>query len=421
MEGDSRSSTIKTIMPPEPIADGDVDAQVLIKEARARARRRRRRLALVLAVLLALIAGVAAAVRSPSGKVATATARRDHSRSPAFVPLTLPPFFADVQGSGEGNGPLQIRETGSGHLVWQDTRVTSADGVTGLAAASQRSFVFAMNAGSACATKLYRARLSASGLPGALAPLGPTLPGMLWSLTVGDDGRVIGYAISGCSKGAPGYLGVLQLPSGRTREWGDLSLGGMSSGNLALQGQLTMSADGRLLGFAADAISQPDGLIMGQNVRVLATDAPPGSVSRRSRVIYRQAAPGLGTRSDLAAASLSPSGTSAYVCRQSATRTLATAEIMAYSASTADPRGVITTFNAKGTWPQVSCSSMALDSSGGFLLVPYTVHSAAGPSAEVLQQVAVINLATRAIFTVPIKMSGSGGISEENGTSIVAW
>lgn len=129
----------------------------------------------------------------------------------------------------------------------------------------------------------------------------------------------------------------------------------------------------------------------------------------------------MGTRSDLAAASLSPSGTSVYLCRQAATRTLATAEIMVSSAITGKPRGVVTTFTTKGTWPQVSCSSMALDSSGGFLFVPYAVHSSVRPSAEVLQQVAVINLATRAIFTVPIKMSGSGGISEENGTSIVAW
>ncbi len=406
-------------MPPERCAEGDLDAQVLIREARARARRRRRRLALVLTGLLVLTAGVVAVVRSPSGKVATV--RRDRSRSPGVAPLALPQFFADTQGSGEGNGPLQIRETDTGHLVWQDTRATSADSVTGLAAAGRGSFVVAMNAGSACATRLYRVRLSASGPPEASAPLGPTLPGMLWSLTVGGGGRVIGYAISGCAKGAPGYLGVLQLSSGRTREWGDLSLGGMSTGNLALQGQLSMSADGRLLAFAADVMSRHDGLITGQSVRVLATDAPPGPVARRSRVIYRQAAPGAGARSDLAAASLTPSGTSVYACRQSVTRNLATAEIVAYGTSTGKPRGVIATFTAKGTWPQVSCSSMALDSSGGFLLVPYAVHYVAGPDTEVLQQVARINLATRAIFTVPIKMSGPSGISEEGGTSIVAW
>jgi hypothetical protein len=64
---------------------------------------------------------------------------------------------------------------------------------------------------------------------------------------------------------------------------------------------------------------------------------------------------------------------------------------------------------------------MALDSSGRFLLVPYAVHHLGEPSNEVLQQVARIELATRAISTVPVRMPASGGISGEAGTSIVAW
>lgn len=418
MEGDSRSSTIKPVRPLDPSAEGDVDAQVLIKEARARARRRRIRLALVLTSVLVVAAIVAAAVRSPSGKVVTA--RSDRSRPPAVAQAAVPRFFADTQGSGEGNGPLEIRETATGALVWQEQGATSSDDLTGLAAAGADSYVIARTVG-ACATRLYSVRLSARGLPGAPAPLGPTLPGLLWSLAASDGGRVIGYAISGCSKGAPGYLGVLQVPSGRTREWGGISLGGISSGNLALQGQLSMSANGRLLAFAADAMSQQYGPITGQSVRVLATDAAPGPVARRSRVIYRQAAPGARSGSSLAAASLSPSGTSVYVCRQSATRNVATAEIVAYGTSTGKPRGGIATFTARGTWPQVGCSSMALDSSGGFLLVPYAVHHLGGPSNEVLQHVARIRLATRAISTVPVRMPASGGISGEAGTSIVAW
>jgi hypothetical protein len=418
MEGDSRSSTIGSDAPLDPCAEGDVDAQVLIKEARARARRRRIRLALVLTSLLVVAASVVAAVRGPSGKVVTTP--RDRSGSPAAVPVVLPRFFADTQGSGEGNGRLQIRQTATGTLVWQERGATSSDDLTGLAAAGADSYVIARTVGG-CATRLYRVRLSARGLPGTPAPLGPTLPGLLWSLAASDGGRVIGYAISGCSKGAPGYLGVLQVPGGRTRQWGGISLGGVSSGNLALQGQLSMSANGRSLAFAADAMSRPYGPITGQSVRVLATDAAPGPVAKRSRAIYRQAAPGARSGSSLAAASLSPSGMSVYVCRQSATRNLATAQIVAYRTSTGSPRGAIAMFTAKGTWPQVSCSSMALDSSGGFLLVPYAAHKLGEPSTEILQQAARISLATRASFTVPVKMSASGGISEESGTSIVAW
>jgi hypothetical protein len=407
------------VVPPEPYAEGDVDPQLLIKEARARTRRRRRRLALALAGLLVVTGGVVAVVRSPSGRVAAA--RRAHDGSPAVAPAVLPRFFADTQGSGEGNGPLQIRETDTGVLVWQGQRATSAGNVTGLAAVGPGSYVVATNAGGACATRLWRIRPNASGVPDARTPLGPTLPGILWSLAVGDSGRVIGYAISGCSKGASGYLGVLQVPSGRARQWGDVSLGGISSGNLALQGQLSLSANGRLLAFAADAISQPDGLITGQSVRLLATDAPPGPVAGRSRVVYRQGAPRAGAGPAPQAASLSPSGTSAYLCLQSATRARATAKIAEYGIPTGKPGGVIATFTATGTWPQVSCSSMSLDSSGRFLLVPYWVNHPTPPSDTVLQRVARIDLATKAISTMPVKLPGSGGISEQSGMAIVAW
>ncbi len=421
MKDDSRSSTIKGVMPPEPYAEGDVDPQLLIKEARARARRRRRRLALALAGLLVATGIVVAVVRGQSGQPGQApTARRDRGGPPAVASAVLPRFFADTQGSGEGNGPLQIRETDTGQLVWQDQLATSADDVTGLAAAGPGNYVVAMNAGTGCATRLFRVRLNADGQPGALAPFGPTLPGFLWSLAVGDGGRVIGYAISGCSKGASGYLGVLPTSGGQARQWGDMSLGGISYGSLALQGQLSMSANGRLLAFAADAVSQPDGLITGQSVRVLATDAPPGPVARRSRVVYFQAAPRGGAAPALEAASLSPSGTSVYACLQSGTRSLAAAQIVGFDSS-GRPRGILTTFTAKGTWPKVSCSSMALDTSGHFLLVPYSVRLLRGSGIEVLQQVARINLATKAITTVSVKMPGSGGISQESGMSVVAW
>jgi hypothetical protein len=422
MKGDSRSSTIKLAMPPQPCAEDDVAAQLLIKEARARARRRRRRVALVLTGLLLVTAGVVAVVRGPSGKATTA--RRDRGRSPAVAPAAvLPRFFADAQGSGEGNGPLQIRETATGKLVSQDEDYSGADYLTGLAAAGQGSFVVAQTDGNTCATRLYRVRLSSSGLPGALAPVGPTLAGQLSSLAVGGGGRVIGYAISACSKSAtgyfPSYLGVLQVPSGRTRQWG-MSLGVASSGDLWLQGQLSMSANGRLLAFAADASSRPDGRFTSQNVRVMATDAPPGSVAERSRIVYRQAESTEDARPSLWAASLSPSGKSVYLCLQSATRTHALAEIAAYD-TTGKPAGIISTFTANGTWPQLSCSSMALDSSGSFLLVPYWVNHPTSPGNNVLQRLATINLATKAVSTVPVDLGGSGGMSEESGMSIVAW
>lgn len=426
MKGDSRASTIKPVAPlAAPSSEGDAEAQALIKEARERARRRHRRLALGLVGVLVVAAGVFAVVRSPSDRVVKARRHSSGQPAAAAAPVAQPRFFADTQGSGEGNGPLQVRAAGTGLLVWPDARATTADGVTGLSAAGPGSFIVALNGARACTTRLYRVRLNAGGRPGALAPFGPTLPGELWSLAVGDGGRVIGYAISGCSKGASGYLGVLKATTGRTRQWGDMSLGGVSAGNLALQGSLSMSANGRLLGFAADTASQADGLITEQSVRVLSTDAPMGSVAERSRIVYRKAAPRASGGSDVAAASLSSAGTSVYVCLQSVTRTQAIAKIVTYGTIPGTPRRTITTFTARGLaqgfTPQASCSAMTLDTSGRFLLVPYSLRYLSRPSTEMVQRIAKINLATKASSTVPVEMPGSGGISEESGMSIVAW
>jgi hypothetical protein len=413
---------MKAVMPPAaPCAAGDAEAQVLIEEARAHAWRRRRRLALAVVGTLAVTAGVFAAVEGSSG---TGPAGRGHATgSPAVVPASAAPprFFADTQGSGEGNGPLQVRESATGRLVWQDERGTSSS-VTGLAATGRGGFVIALNVASSCATRLYHVRLSGRGLPGALSPLGPTLPGMLWSLAAGDGGQVIGCAISGCAKGGPGYLGVLQVSSGRTRQWGDVGLGGVSSGNLTLEGPLSMSANGRLLAFAAGSIARPpDGQVTAQSVRVLPVDAPPGAAATRSHVVFRQTAVSAGAGPRLAAAILSPSGTSVYLCLQSAVRAQTSAKIVRYDTATGKPRGVITTLTGEGTWLLPGCSSMTLDTSGRYLLVPYSLYHPAPPGTDVLQQLARINIATEAKSTVAVRMPGSGGMSQESGMSIVAW
>jgi len=64
---------------------------------------------------------------------------------------------------------------------------------------------------------------------------------------------------------------------------------------------------------------------------------------------------------------------------------------------------------------------MTLDTSGRFLLVPYSLHQPAPPGTDVLQHVARINIATKAMSTVPVRMPGSGGMDQESGMSILAW
>jgi hypothetical protein len=84
----------------------------------------------------------------------------------------------------------------------------SMPGVSALAATGTDSFVIALQVGDGCATRLYRVVLSDRGRPGGLSPVGPELPGSVWSLAATTGGGVIGYAVSGCGKGDPGYIGV---------------------------------------------------------------------------------------------------------------------------------------------------------------------------------------------------------------------
>ena len=126
-------------------------------------------------------------------------------------------------------------------------------GISALVATSDRSFVIAAPAGNdfSCVTRLYRFTLDAQGRPGRLSPLGQKVRGHVWSLAASVRGQVIGYAVSGCAKGQPGYLAVLDARTGRTRQWSDVSLGGESPGNVAVAGPfLSMSANGRMLAFA---------------------------------------------------------------------------------------------------------------------------------------------------------------------------
>jgi hypothetical protein len=85
---------------------------------------------------------------------------------------------------------------------------------------------------------------------------------------------------------------------------------------------------------------------------------------------------------------LSPSGTSFYLCSQpfllprpGASTIVETARIVGYRTATGKATGVVATFTASYVPPRgvsyyaptAGCSSMALDPSGRFLLVPYRV------------------------------------------------
>jgi hypothetical protein len=239
-------------------------------------------------VASASLAGCGSATVHRSGSAANA---RGNPSPPVAIALSgLPRFFADTVDSVEGNGPLQVRDSATGRLVAEDEHTF---GVTAMAATGARSFVIAAPVGDnfSCVTRLYRPKLSSHGRVGRLSPLSAEVRGEVWSLAASANGRVIGYAVSGCGKGQPGYLGVLDARTGRTRKWRDVSLGGVSPGDVAVNGPfLSMSAGGRLLAFAGWDVAGNwhvvgYGRFTRQVVRVLPTGAAAGTLAQRSHTV----------------------------------------------------------------------------------------------------------------------------------------
>jgi hypothetical protein len=315
--------------------------------------------------------------------------------------------FSGFVPNGDGFSILAVRDSADGRLVAADLQTAGADGLA--AYGNGRDLVVAMPTSLGCATQLYRLRLSRQGQPGVLAPLGHQLPGWLYSVAASADGQVIGYAISGCVKGQPGYLGIMHARTGLTRQWGSVNIGGVSPGPVALNSGLSMSADGGLLAFTGSNLTA-GGRVTSQTVRVLRSDAPAGTVARRSRVVVRGRVFG----PDLAGVSLSREGASFYLCAVNASRYHRVVTVLAYRTATGQRRETVARLAAAGpAYPQFQLGCpMALDTSGSFLLVPYQIRYPKDPSDHPVLSMARIRLATRSAarlsFTLPI----TGGIDE---------
>lgn len=412
-------------------AGAAAEAQALIEEARARARLRRWRIAIAVVCAAALAVGALAAAGDFPGSGPAATAR--NGSAGAVTGLAGPPryFLYAQQSSGGAYDWLQIRESATGRLVPHNVPQPS-DYLPpyGLAATGPGSFVVGMMTPSDCATRFFRFRLDHLGRPGALTPVGPTLPGDLTAMAASSGGGLIGYAIddSGCKASGHQlgmYVGVLDVASGRTRQWTQAF--GIH--------QLSMSANGQLLAFTHATTRPFQGggtTVTGLQVLVLPTNAPPGTLIERSRVVARAAAdfsPFGGTATVL----LSPSGTSFYLCSQpftlprpGATRIAEKARIVAYQTATGKATGVVAAFTTSFTPPRgpsyypptLGCSPMALDTSGRFLLVPYLVSPLSQSDYHgALLRMAIINAGTHTRSTWTLRF----GQGNAPGSMTLAW
>lgn len=346
--------------------------------------------------------------------------RRATSSAQAIDQPALPRFFADTVDTAEGSGPLQVRESATGRLVAEDKRMFGTPGITALAATGDRSFVIAAPAGSnfSCVTRLYQLTLNARGGPGRLSPLGHAVGGQVLSLAASARGQLIGYAVSGCGKGQPGYLAVLDTRTGRTRQWSEVSLGGESPGNVAVRGPfLSMSANGRVLAFAGWDVTGNwhivgQGHFTRQVVRVLPTGAAPGTVAQRSHVVLSRPL----SRPELAAVAVSPGGGSFYLCTMWDHRDKSARMISAYATAAGTLQREIATVT--GT-PVPAVCQMALDPTGRSLLLTNSLSNPRYPRSPVLG-LARIDLTTRSVTTLTIRLPPNGGMDPYAGMS-TAW
>jgi len=355
--------------------------------------------------------GAAAAVASAS---ASASAPAPAPTPSAGAHAAPPRFFADlVQGEPGGQSQLQVRDSATGRLVAQDRQILAS----GLAAlAGGRTFVVAEQVGNSCFTRLYRLRLNGRGEPGKPVPLPvPRLHGVLVSLTASGTGSMLGYATSGCAKGEPGFIGVIHVPSGRTTRWGRVNLGDGNPGNVALNGALSLSSNGRLLAFPALRLSA-NSTITGQDVRVLSVDAPPGTVAQRSRIV--RSGPYPPAHPLLASAVLSPDGRTLYTCTALAPAGHAV-RLSADDSSGRLRRTLATLSVPRSSRPAAGTCPIALDGHGRYLLVPYAVRYPPNPQAGPEARVAMLDISTGRITVLKVSLP-AGGMQPASGL-LIAW
>lgn len=383
-----------------------------------------RLLALAASLTLALVGcgAPSAATHRPGARAAKLASGHLHEVSSGPTP-GLPRYFADivrVSGSVAGAGPLQVRSSATGRL---GARQPGYDALAIAAYDSGSSLVIARQVGDRCASRLYRATLSADGRLGSLTRLGPVIHGIVASVAADANASVIGYFAGPCSKSASGYLAVLKARTGQVRRWTGVAMYG-SGGSVATGSALSMSASGRVVVFFGEATG-PDGRFIGQRVWALRTSASAGPLSAHLRTVLRSPNSGPG----LSSAVLSPDGRSFYLCAVSTKGTVSahhpvtqTAVITARRTSDGASTGTVAKLTATGVtfMGEGAGCPMETDPSGRYLLAPYSLHYASKTEVGPRIQVARIILARRSVGVISFRLPGSAGMSVATGVSI-AW
>jgi hypothetical protein len=309
-----------------------------------------------------------------------------------------PPFFINSVLTGDGPWIYQVHDAATGRLTGEDNELYLRTAATA-ALAGDRTYMVAVLAPTSCLTRFYLLRITTKGKPEALRRLPvPAVPGLVWSLAATPDGKTIAYAASGCVKGSHGFLAVTSVATGRTRRWSGVNLGGVSTGSLALEGNLSLCANGRVLGFAATTGE----MVLHWSFRVLWASAPAGPAGARSRIV---ASPPAGRAG--ASAAISAHGRTLYTCQGAGSIKRLTDHLAAYSITTGKRLRSLGTLRGPG-FPQGDLAEqtcvLSRDVSGRYLLVAHGIPYG-GPYADTpTLRLARLDLATSAITQFTIKL-----------------
>jgi hypothetical protein len=264
------------------------------------------------ASVVAIVVGgsVAASLLSSGSHGRQAASRYRASSGPVTgpVPAATPQYFIEhfTNGSDLSN-PLSVRDVVTGRVVGQLTP-PSGMAVSAIAAVGNgRTFLAAASLVKTCGTsRLYRIEVAGQGRSIAKTPLRVSaLDGIqVAALATASGGDTVAYMGNPAPKCNTEEIGVVDLATGRATRW---SLGGFIN-----FGDLTLTADGRLLSFTGwlnKATTE-----VGPVVVTLPTTAPPGPALQRGHIVRPSASSAQPAQPTVASAVLSADGTRLYGC-----------------------------------------------------------------------------------------------------------
>jgi hypothetical protein len=233
----------------------------------------------VIAVLAALVPGGTQRSTGGTVPVLSATAR---GALLGTGNRSYPPFILGAANGSRGDGltrdELGVYSSTSGRLL--DTLAPPRKGyqfVATAATAGSRTFVVAATIQSrACNTYLYRLQLGTNGQIAGLTPLAvPKVSGSDWGLSASANGNTVAYTSWNCRDGSKSAarVGVIDLAAKNVRTWRVPPSDDSDPIN-----SISLSGNGKELALADEATANAD-------IRVMATDAPPGTIVQRSRVV----------------------------------------------------------------------------------------------------------------------------------------